>query len=306
MNTSYPESEATSPGHPGEALRAAREARHWLKSDVAMQLHLSTDTLTYLEAGEFDKLPGLTFARGYVRAYAKLLELDQNQLVHDFDAITGSATAVGKVHSLGRIEEPSRRSRIMLRAGVGIVLLAMIGVGVLWWQERYAASPTEQAARPIEHVEVESADGSTQIHPLDELEDQAVQAAQVPIDLMAGEPAPSPEAETLEEGPLQAESPVEALAPEASVEEAPVAVVEGQGRLLLQFSDDCWTRVVDADGQVLANALKRSGETLEVSGKAPLDVRLGYAPGVQVSYNGENVNVAPFIRGQTATLKLGQ
>lgn len=292
MNTSYPESEAISPGHPGEALRAAREARNWLKSDVAMQLHLSTDALTYLETGQFDKLPGMTFARGYVRAYAKLLGLDQNQLVRDFDVTTGStSTVVSNVHNLGRIEEPSRLSQTMLRAGVAVVLLVMVGAGVLWWQERYAASPQEQAARTIEHVEVESADGSTQIHPLDELEDQAVQAAQVPIDLLAGEPASSVEVEPTVEAP---------------VEEAPVAVANGQGALVLQFTEECWTRIVDADGKVLANALKRPGETLEVSGRAPLEVRLGYARGVQVSYNGENVNVAPFMRGQTATLKLGQ
>jgi cytoskeleton protein RodZ len=293
MNTSYPESEATSPGHPGEALRAAREGRNWLKSDVAMQLHLSTDALTYLETGQFDKLPGLTFARGYVRAYAKLLGLDQNQLVHDFDVITGSTPVASNLHSLGRIEEPSRLSRTMLRAGVVVLLLIMIGAGALWWQERYAATPQEQAARPIEHVEVESADGSTQIHPLDELEDQAVEAAQVPIDLLAGEPAPlaSVEAEPIEEAP---------------VEETPVAVADDQGTLVLQFTEECWTRVADADGKVLASALKRPGETLEVRGKAPLEVRLGYARGVQVSYNGENVNVVPFMRGQTATLKLGQ
>jgi cytoskeleton protein RodZ len=292
MNTSYPESEAISPGHPGEALRAAREARNWLKSDVAMQLHLSTDALTYLETGQFDKLPGMTFARGYVRAYAKLLGLDQNQLVRDFDVTTGStSTVVSNVHNLGRIEEPSRLSQTMLRAGVAVVLLVMVGAGVLWWQERYAASPQEQAARTIEHVEVESADGSTQIHPLDELEDQAVQAAQVPIDLLAGEPASSVDVEPTVEAP---------------VEEAPVAVANGQGALVLQFTEECWTRIVDADGKVLANALKRPGETLEVSGRAPLEVRLGYARGVQVSYNGENVNVAPFMRGQTATLKLGQ
>lgn len=298
MNTSYPESEATSPpGHPGEALRAAREARNWLKSDVAMQLHLSTDALTYLETGQFDKLPGATFARGYIRAYAKLLGLDQNQLVHDFDALTGSTgSALSNVHSLGRIEEPSRLSQTMLRAGVAVVALAMIGAGVLWWQERYAASPQELTARSIEHVEVESADGSTQIHPLDEPEDQAVQAAQVPIDLLTGEPAPSVEAEPIDETPVE----------EAPVEQTPVALAEGQGTLVLQFTEECWTRVADADGKVLASALKRPGETLEVSGKAPLEVRLGYARGVQVSYNGENVNVAPFIRGQTATLKLGQ
>ena len=45
---------------------------------------------------------------------------------------------------------------------------------------------------------------------------------------------------------------------------------------------------------------------LSVSGKPPFSVRLGYARGAQVSYNGQAVNVAPFTSGETARLKLGQ
>jgi cytoskeleton protein RodZ len=73
----------------------------------------------------------------------------------------------------------------------------------------------------------------------------------------------------------------------------------------VQFSADCWTQVTDADGKVLVSALKRSGERIELTGKAPMELRLGFARGAQVSYNGEAVDVSPFITGETARLKLG-
>jgi cytoskeleton protein RodZ len=61
----------------------------------------------------------------------------------------------------------------------------------------------------------------------------------------------------------------------------------------------------DGNGKVLFSGLKRKGDSL-VTGKPPFAVRLGYARGAQVSYNGQPVDVAPFTSGETARLKLGQ
>lgn len=63
--------------------------------------------------------------------------------------------------------------------------------------------------------------------------------------------------------------------------------------------------MTDADGKVLLSALKRSGERIELTGKAPMELRLGFARGAQVRFNGENVDVAPYMTGETARLKLG-
>ncbi|MCR8323583.1 DUF4115 domain-containing protein, partial [Pseudomonas aeruginosa] len=72
--------------------------------------------------------------------------------------------------------------------------------------------------------------------------------------------------------------------------------------LALQRAD----QVTDANGKVLVSALKRKGDSLELAGKAPLELRLGFARGAQVSYNGQPVDVTPFVRGETARLKVGQ
>lgn len=90
MKAPQPEVVATaSRQNPGETLRQAREQKGLSLSQVAGQLNLTENSLRQLENGAFDKLPGHTFSRGYIRAYAKLMGLDQAELVNSFDHFTG-------------------------------------------------------------------------------------------------------------------------------------------------------------------------------------------------------------------------
>ncbi|MDO9616933.1 MAG: helix-turn-helix domain-containing protein [Pseudomonas sp.] len=307
--------------NPGETLRKAREGRGWTIAEVAAQLNLTPQRLSQVEQGAFDKLPGHTFARGYVRAYAKLLEVDQNRLVLEFDQFTGSDAAGSSVHSLGRIEEPVSYSQRILRMVSFVLLLALAGFSFFWWQEQAERRAGDLASTSLEHVEVDGADGTTQIHPLDEPEDQAVEAAQ--LDTEAALPL-LPEATAVTSQPEQLQAlvetasvpvapatpanavPVVAEAVSATpVATAPVQAAAGEALVSLTFIADCWTQLTDANGKVLFSALKRKGDSLQLVGKAPLELRLGYARGVQVSLNGNPVDVAPFISGETARLKLG-
>nr|WP_313405614.1 helix-turn-helix domain-containing protein [Pseudomonas sp.] len=330
MNAAH--SEVTQPvsSNPGESLRQARELKGWSVAEVAAQLNLTPQRLTQLEDGAFDKLPGTTFARGYIRAYAKLLELDQNRLVMEFDQFTGTDATGSSVHALGRIEEPVRYSQSILRLVSFLLLLALIGGGFIWWQDQ-GRPVTSLADLGLEHVEVEGADGTTQVHSLAEPEDQAVVAAQgdeqsSPL-LLPIEPGETPEEAGTAEQPAAESNAAEGVASEGAAQTpaasapsepavaattpapaapaTPAAVPAGQGALNVQFTADCWTQVTDADGKVLVSALKRSGERIELTGKAPLKLHLGFARGAQVTYNGESVDVTPHISGETARLTLG-
>jgi cytoskeleton protein RodZ len=224
-----------------------------------------------------------------------------------------------------------------------LLLIAVIGGGFVWWQDQTSLRTKDLATLAPEHVEVEGADGTTQIHPLDEPEDQAVAEGQTE----AGTTLALPQSETSTEAPAEAEAAARAPAPvapaatpaapvhnAAPVVAAPVAPapaapaptvaapvapaavapaataaaapVAGQGQVQLLFTADCWTQVTDGSGKVLLSGLKRKGENVSVSGKPPFAVRLGFARGAQVSYNGQVVDVAPFTSGETARLKLGQ
>ncbi|MBA1201850.1 helix-turn-helix domain-containing protein [Pseudomonas capeferrum] len=337
MKAAHPEVAAATRQNPGEILRQAREGRDWSQAEVARKLNLTVNSLNNLETGAFDKLPGHTFARGYIRAYAKLLDMDQAPLVQAFDQYTGTHAQGSEVHSLGRIEEPVRLSHNILRGVSLLLLIAVVGGSFVWWQDKGSQQSKDMANMALEHVEVESADGTTQIHPLDEPEDQAVSAGQQPqsaplaLDSSSqGEAAsedqaapaaqspstattaPSTPAPTAPSQPAPAAPSAAPVAPVAPVASAPAAtpaqtpVASGNGKVQVQFVADCWTSVSDGNGKVLFSGIKRKGDSLDLTGKPPFAVRLGFARGAQVSYNGQAVDVASFTSGETARLKLGQ
>jgi len=327
MKAAHPEVVAANRVNPGDTLRQARESNGWSLAEVALKLNLTTTSLGNLEAGAFDKLPGHTFARGYIRAYAKLLGIDQAILVQQFDQVTGTDSQGSNVHGLGRIEEPVRVSHTILRIVSLLLLIAVIGGGFVWWQDQASQRTKDLTSNAMEHVEVESADGTTQIHPLDEPEDQAVAEGQaLPEAPVATEQPAAPE--TAPAATAAAPTPATPAAPVAQTPAAPVqapatpapaapvapaispptapALIAGDGRVQITFIADCWTQVTDGNGKVLFSGLKRKGDTLDQGGKPPLTLRLGFARGAQVAYNGQPVDVAPFTSGETARLKLGQ
>ncbi|MFI7859024.1 RodZ domain-containing protein [Pseudomonas promysalinigenes] len=332
MKAAHPEVAAATGQNPGELLRQAREKREWSQAEVARKLNLTVNSLNHLETGAFDKLPGHTFARGYIRAYAKLMEMDQAPLVEAFDQYTGTHAKGSDVHSLGRIEEPMRLSHNIMRGVTLLLLVAVVGGSFIWWQDKGSLKGKDLAKIALEHVEVESADGTTQIHPLDEPEDQAVTAGQQPesaplalqqaptdavtqpsSEVAPAESAPASAAGSaaVQQAPATTVAPAAPAIPAASAPAtaepaAPAAVPAGSAKVAIQFTADCWTQVSDGNGKVLFSAIKRKGDNLELTGKPPFAVRLGFARGAQVSYNGQPVDVAPFTSGETARLKLGQ
>ncbi|MBB6156001.1 MULTISPECIES: RodZ domain-containing protein [unclassified Pseudomonas] len=345
MKAAHPEVVAATRVNPGETLRQARESNGWSLAEVALKLNLTVTSLSNLEAGAFDKLPGHTFARGYIRAYAKLLGMDQTVLVQQFDQSTGTDSQGSNVHALGRIEEPVRVSHTILRIVSLLLLVAVIGGGFVWWQDQTSQRSKDVTSLAPEHVEVEGADGTTQIHPIDEPEDQAVAEGQAEgatalalpqsettAESTGAEPvapatAPAAPAATTPAAPVHTPAPVVAApatpAPNAPATPAPTVTAPvvaatpaptaeaavpaaGDGQVQLQFTADCWAQVTDGRGKVLFSGLKHKGDSVSVSGKPPLAVRLGVARAAQVSYNGQPVDIAPFTSGETARLKLGQ
>lgn len=329
MKAVHPEVVAATRVNPGETLRQARENESWSLPDVALRLNLTVTSLSNLEAGDFDKLPGHTFARGYVRAYAKLLNLDQTALVNQFDQYTGTDGKGSAVHALGHIEEPVRLSHNILRIVSLLLLVVLVGGGFFWWQDQASQRNKDPVSLVPEHVEVESADGTTQIHPLDEPEDQAVTEAlssnQAPLPFNSGAPAtetPSsapPAAASSASANVPAHTPTTPSVPPHGMPAVPGApatapvlaepapeVPAGAGRLTMQFTGDCWTQVAEAGGKVLFSGLKGKGDSLNVNGKPPLSLTLGNPSGVSVNYNGQSVDLSSFTNGRTARLKLGQ
>src|SRR3954467_5724089 len=76
----------------GERLKRERELRSITLEDMANSTKIGTRMLHALEDEEFEKLPGGIFNKGFVRAYAKYLGLDEEQAVTDFLAAENAAS----------------------------------------------------------------------------------------------------------------------------------------------------------------------------------------------------------------------
>src|ERR1700745_157971 len=70
----------------GDRLKKQREQRSISLDDISVSTKIGTRMLRALEEERFDQLPGGIFNKGFVRAYARHLGLDENQAIADFVA----------------------------------------------------------------------------------------------------------------------------------------------------------------------------------------------------------------------------
>ena len=97
----------------GKILASARMGWDLTVDEVATNLNLSADTIRALEKDEYEKLPGYTFVKGYIRSYANLLRLNPDEVIStvhleperhsEIPALKGSIKLKGKTY--GRPEK---------------------------------------------------------------------------------------------------------------------------------------------------------------------------------------------------------
>lgn len=286
---------------PGAMLREARLERELTVADVASHLHLTETTVNCLEADRYQDLPGVTFVRGYLRSYAKLLGLDPDQVAACYTQ-TVTSDPVRALPDLGRTVAHSRSRGKLVMAMLLIAAVAGLSAAYLWWQEEQGGPLLSPAAAPaLKQVEVERVDGSLFIQSLDQLDAETAELEVAEITLDALQAMPDGDEQAVEDEQI-AQADDETAAEQAAdlIEEA-----SGKHRLELVFADECWIRVTDADGNPLASGLQQAGTRLKLSGDSPFELHLGNASHIQLRFNGKPVDISSSIKGNVARIKLG-
>ena len=122
---------------PGEVLAAERERQGLAPVDIAQKLHLSVWQIEALEAGDYARLPRGPFLRGFVRNYAKVLNVPS-------DALLASLAEGGPRDPAPRIVVPNQNIRFdplsdrfanpyVKAAGVSAVVIAVGFAAMYWW-----------------------------------------------------------------------------------------------------------------------------------------------------------------------------
>ncbi|GGI76196.1 helix-turn-helix domain-containing protein [Legionella impletisoli] len=135
MNTTtIEEIEEHSVDMPGSQLAAVREAKGFSREYVAGKLHLRVRVIELLEEDDYEHMPESVFIKGYIRAYAKLLELDAEPLLKAFNRLgktdkkSDKALWQSRRHSSNLAEHAVKWLTIAFAAGVIIAVS-------LWWHK---------------------------------------------------------------------------------------------------------------------------------------------------------------------------
>jgi cytoskeleton protein RodZ len=273
----------------GKVLAEARERLGLSVAEVARQLRLSPRQIEALEADDHASLPGKTFLRGFLRNYAKLLQLDPEPLLALCQSEPPQAQSIAVPTS--RIEFGGKGRLMPFGDHSGkpwTKYAAIIGVAVLvlsWGMyEWFLGQPSPQ------NVPVKSAGETTMVLSLPQAE-APLQTA--PVTNQAAEPAPVPAA-----APIAPATAV-AVVPPAP----PMAEVGGQ-RLQFVFDGDAWVEVKDKSGKVIYYQLNPKGSQQSVRGTPPFFLVIGNATHVRVTYNDKPVDLAPHIKVDVARLTI--
>ena len=117
---------------PGSLLRAAREEQGITEREAADRLNLMPDYVAILERDDYQALRSPPFARGYIKAYGRLLGLDEQQLMSVFDQLSSPAVA----GHAKRIEtRPLQLQRTGLGVAIGFGVLLLLVAALWWWEE---------------------------------------------------------------------------------------------------------------------------------------------------------------------------
>ncbi|WIX31629.1 DUF4115 domain-containing protein [Salinicola sp. JS01] len=120
----------------GEMLRAERERQRLSLDEVALQLNLRPSVVEGLEQDNFEQVPIAAYRRGYVRAYARLLGMNERQVVSAYNAAHGQSDIERKLSPVNTTRPPSRVGAWIFRLFTLLVIVGLIGLTLLWWQSR--------------------------------------------------------------------------------------------------------------------------------------------------------------------------
>lgn len=312
----------------GDLLRQARESRGLSVGEIARTLKLGERQLEALEASQWSGLPGHTFIRGFVRNYARLVNIDpaplmvqlERELEPPRDTLDVPETRPASVPYSGF--DASRKSRQMVFLGAVVLLLAASAYFLmpndLSALRANAQDLLDSVGRKEQPVAPASIGQEPALPPGQTLQqtlnpqalapseaEPAVKFAEAPT-VVKSDPVGASMAPTLTPPPSLQPSPVVTTTAPASPAPvaAPAVALSNSPQIRLVADKMAWVEIRDRDNKPVFSQRMAAGVEQALSGQGPLSVVIGYAPGVRLFWHGQAIDLAPHTKGDVARLVL--
>lgn len=271
-------------------LKQARERAGLHPVALAAMLKIPVKRLEALEAGRFDELPDMTFARALALSVCRALKVDPQPILAHFPAsaevrlsdIERSLNAPLPKRTIAPASSAKPAESTALSWPMGAAVLMGVVALVLWFFLPGREEPaTVSLQSPAALAEPSSSPTASPEEVIESVE-------------------PEQAAEEAVSGTTAAVSPA---APAAS-DSPPVVPVDIHNGFAMTARETSWVQVTGASGRVLFQRSLQPGETVVLSTDFPLSVVVGRADEVAVSVRGEAFNLAPHTRNNVARFEV--
>ncbi len=298
----------------GSELAKARRALSLTAADVADKLLISENIVKAIENSQAEDLPALTFTRGYIRSYARLVGVPAEGIISAYLSVAPDQSAPLSAHSALPVQPSSSHFFIKI-ISAGFVLLALI----------FLFFKLYDSSTPLHVPDSTQADNSTltvvatEKLPTDDLGNNEPGEGAIEIGITGkadSEVSESAKAvggkqtdQTSSLDQLTHSQPVQQSNSDVrkpdSAPEAPAAAVSNHGAtLVLNAVGSSWVEVKDATAQRLYYQLLNAGEQISLEGQPPYAVFLGNARQVRVEINNQIVDFDHLIKDSRKTVNM--
>lgn len=304
---------------PGTILKLKREELGLTQKQVADRLRLRVALIKQIEENQFEADQVATFTRGYLRSYAKVVGVNESEILSSLDEAMGSQPPqVQNMKSFSRKTNREKHDNRIMMLTWGIVAV-IVAISSVWWyqnqQKNVIELTTDESVTTTESTpSVPDLDAFETLNaPAEEssttnterpLADDAVASADAPIETPVLDTAV-----TEAVGDDSTVAPTDAEVKTAEVAEPKMVEItkpaeDISNRLVMKFSDECWVQVKDATGKTLVSGIKGAGETATFDGKKPYNIILGAPENVSITLASEPVDLSGYTAGKAARFTL--
>jgi len=288
---------------PGQMLREARESLNLTQKDVAEKLNFTLTIVKNIEDDQFDhKLPS-TYTRGYLKNFARLVHVNEEDVLDSYDLLGVAAVQQAEMQSFSKItSKQAENNRLMWFSY--LVLALLIGSTIVWWMQEH-----QQVRKPKVNIsnnkQSEKIASKTKVNnPVNSTANTSEKTAKDSAEITSKSADETLNNSNLEkvnntvQTNVETNSSIESNKTDKQLQPAVISNVT------FTFSGDCWVNIYDATGEHIAWGMKKADYVMKISGQAPFAVTLGKPELVAIAFNGEPVDMSTFGRGNIAKFSL--
>lgn len=272
----------------GERLKRERELRGIKLEEIAESTKIGKRNLVALEEEEFSQLPGGIFNKGFVRAYAKFLGLDEEQAVNDFLAASANSDQPAALQPLASplasmvkpavIPSDDAVRRKDLRWALAAIL-ALLALGLWLFANHGGFERLRQRFRGASSVTEVNAAASDAAAP-------PTSASAAPNSASPAAVAKTAVAKTVDSSLATREAAARGASPAKTASQSLKLATADTVLLRIHATEDSWISV-KTDGVPVADSLMRSGQTRQFQAAKELALRTGNAGALELWLNGK-------------------